>query len=399
MSRILFLVRVYPGVGGVESVTDPLIHELAKDNEIFVLSYPLTDIPYDKSVIAGYFQFASEGVTPENIAFYNEIIGSNNIGYVINQGMYSFFSEIVFNKDRDINVKVLSVLHAMPGYESRDYWLQAELNKMNFSTRIRYAVNRFFKTGKDYRRYMAAMRQTYRDAVYKGYKAILLADGYVDQFVNMYDISDAGDKVCAIPNPLSQAYSSLTEPDYAKKEKLAVFVGRLAPEKDLVTLLRAWSIVEKRCPDWSLIIVGDGPMYGKLVKMADRMKTVHFAGYVSDPERFYARASMVLLTSEHEGFGMCLLEAERYGAVPVTFDISAGVRSLVQDAGKIVRRRSPRDFAEAVCSLISDESELKRLGRESFRKSGEYCIGKIADRWRALIDGDYIDGDVDMKSF
>ena len=84
---------------------------------------------------------------------------------------------------------------------------------------------------------------------------------------------------------------------------------------------------------------------------------------------------------------MCLIEAQRFGAVPVTYDISAGVSDIVANGGGIT---VPQDKFNLLCmevsSLMNDAGTLKALSETAYKKSKGYLIGNIGKRWISLIE-------------
>lgn len=104
-------------------------------------------------------------------------------------------------------------------------------------------------------------------------------------------------------------------------------------DKRVDRLLRVWKRVCHEAPDWQLVIVGDGGFRAALEAEAQSLPRVSFVGQHSDVSPFYLRASILCLTSAVESWGLCLMEAQSHGVVPVAFDCSAGVRCLLEPSG------------------------------------------------------------------
>ena len=167
--------------------------------------------------------------------------------------------------------------------------------------------------------------------------------------------------LATIPVPVamvpSRRSASACEP---AKEPLVLFVGRLAPEKDLLTWLHVASIVSRRQPDARFVIAGEGPELARLQVAAATLglaRAINFAGFVpySELPRLYARATAVLLTSRAEGFARVLVEAASQGTAAVS-TASAGPRDVVingvtgflHDAGDVAA------LADSVCVLLRE---------------------------------------------
>ena len=98
-----------------------------------------------------------------------------------------------------------------------------------------------------------------------------------------------------------------------KKDRLFGTLARLSVEKDLITLIKAASIIPRRCnsnPNFK--VYGDGPMKNELerqIKCLCVEDRVQLAGRTMDPAHILATFDVFVLTSQFEGFGMVLLEA------------------------------------------------------------------------------------------
>jgi len=160
---------------------------------------------------------------------------------------------------------------------------------------------------------------------------------------------------------------------------LLLFVGRVAPHKrqdDLIRMLAYY----RACidPNARLVLVGgyrDQPQYHarlvELVKALHLEPAVAFAGAVSTPElvAYFRRASAFVSLSEHEGFGVPLLEAMRFDVPVIAFD-AAAVGETVGSAGVLLKERDLAQAAEAV-GLVLERPELREqlvaAGRERLK--------------------------------
>lgn len=112
-----------------------------------------------------------------------------------------------------------------------------------------------------------------------------------------------------------------------------LFVGRLAPEKNVSLLINAFRTLHAHYQETALLIVGDGPERSSLMQMAHDMDSVHFAGYVVFPElvKYYKMSDILVLPSEYEPWGLVVNEAMTFG-LPVIVSDKVGCRvDLVED--------------------------------------------------------------------
>jgi len=381
--NILFVFNQFPGLGGVETVSDNLISYLGDYFKIFTVSLSSdSSMPLNDKVEKAFLLPEDDSQKAE---FYNSLVKDLEISCVINQGIYPVLHPVVFNSDRDMGVKVISVLHGMPGYEKLEFWQQRSIRKspgwLNSWRRRRCAEGKYARYGK----YVGAFADSYRDAAIYGDKVVLLVEGYVEEFIREYGLEEQRGKICYIENPLSLRYSALTAPDQTVKENCILYVGRLSVEKRVQIVIEMWRKVSR--PGWRLVIVGDGHERKRLEKSAADIENIEFTGYSACPEEYYRLAKILVLTSEFEGFGMSLIEAQRYGAVPVAYNVSAGVASVLGGGGGIAVTKD--DFSalcDAVSGLMDDPWRLRQMSEDAFRKSSEYSIDRIGRRWKTLIE-------------
>jgi glycosyltransferase involved in cell wall biosynthesis len=173
----------------------------------------------------------------------------------------------------------------------------------------------------------------------------------------------------------------------------AAFVGRLAPEKGLDRLLRAWKLVHMELPEARLEIIGEGPSEESLRSMATASGIAHkvdFPGARGDIAQCLAKADLFVLPSREEGLSMSLLEAMAAG-IPVVVSDIPGNRTLVKqgETGRIVNCENTAEFAQAILAgLRGDESTLRMAvdGRSlvSRRFSIEFMVGEHLNLFRRL---------------
>ncbi|MGW3497839.1 DUF3492 domain-containing protein [Streptomyces sp. NPDC001020] len=163
-----------------------------------------------------------------------------------------------------------------------------------------------------------------------------------------------------------------------------VWVGRVEPAKDLVSLLHAFARIHKEEPAARLRIVGaasgaEGAAYlGHCRALAaqlfpDEAEGVHAVGDnpvsfedIGGPEmpdlaEAYGSGAVVVLSSVIEGFPISLVEAMFCGRATVSTDVGAVVE-VIGGTGLVVPPRNPRALAEACLALLRDPERRERLG-------------------------------------
>ncbi|WP_301151619.1 glycosyltransferase [Metapseudomonas otitidis] len=117
-------------------------------------------------------------------------------------------------------------------------------------------------------------------------------------------------------------------------------VGRLHPDKDQATLIRGFAEALPQLPTGSLLaIMGSGRLEDSLKALAEQLGVtaqVRFLGQVPEGRRYFRAFDLFVLSSDHEPFGMVLLEAMA-AEVPVVSSDNGGACEVVQGAGRLFR--------------------------------------------------------------
>jgi glycosyltransferase involved in cell wall biosynthesis len=153
-----------------------------------------------------------------------------------------------------------------------------------------------------------------------------------------------------------------------------VFVGRLAREKGIRTLVAAFARVRESLDTARLVVAGDGPERAWVEQQRRQLRledVVELVGAVphSDIPGLLARSSLLCLPSIAEPFGMVVLEAMAAGRAVVA-DSSAGAAFLVDDArgGYLLPAADAQALADVLVRLLADSDRLVAMGRHNRRK-------------------------------
>jgi len=173
-----------------------------------------------------------------------------------------------------------------------------------------------------------------------------------------------------------------------------LFVGTVEPRKNVPGLLRAYSELIARRPDApALVLAGRLPAdgIGALLQaepaIAGRVRAM---GYVSDAERqrLYRQASMLVMPSFDEGFGIPALEAMTMG-VPVVAARRGALPEVVGDAGLLVEIEDPRALAAAMERVLTDAGVRRQLADAGVRRAAKFVwdtsAARLYDAYRAAL--------------
>lgn len=177
------------------------------------------------------------------------------------------------------------------------------------------------------------------------------------------------------------------------KEKIIMYCGRLEnTSKRIDRLLRIWGKIQHRLPDYRLLIVGDGEYRKEMDRQIakERLERVDMVGRQSNVETYYRKASIVCLTSQTEGWGLCLTEAQAHGCIPIAFGCTAGVRDILSPSGIngfIVTPFDENEYSETLMSIIAmSKEEQQTIRMNAVKKRARYTPEVIMGKWVALFD-------------
>lgn len=148
------------------------------------------------------------------------------------------------------------------------------------------------------------------------------------------------------------------------------YVGRLMPEKDLKTWLRAAGVVAKQFPTARFVLVGEGRDESTLQELTTLASSlgiadqVIFPGYRRSLQSVYASFNLFVLSSLREGLPNSILEAMALGLPVVTTDV-AGAKELVVDGdtGFVVPQGDPEPMAQAMLQVLSNQETQRSMGQ------------------------------------
>ena len=216
---------------------------------------------------------------------------------------------------------------------------------------------------------------------------VLLSPTHVEETQRLCRLSDTS-KISVIPNPLSFA---TVVGAHEKKEKEVLMVCRLTRQKNVEAALRIWQIIEKQNrTDWNLVIVGNGEEEQSLKCYAESLQlhSVIFKGKQCDVESFYRRASIFIMTSIYEGFGITLIEAQQSGCVPVVFDTFSALHDIISDGtdGCIIDFSDEQAFARRVIQLMDNEDERMAMATAARQSSQRFSVERVCRQWNDLLE-------------
>lgn len=384
--NLLFVIGVYPNFGGTERMTTILANEFVRRGHsvaIASFSQPHPELASeltDAELIPLSYPVNSK----KNVEILREEIRKRNIGVIINQWCLPFYVTRFINKARNgTECKLISVLHGVPDRSKKLIQLEdAVANSSGIKRQIARLKKYCYKQVVKY-----SLRYVYRHSD----RYVVLSDCFIDTFCNYSGQTENG-KLTAIGNPIS-IVTDFNPEVISDKEKMILYVGRMDMENKRVNrIIDAWQAIADDYPDWNLTLVGDGPHRKNLEEFtaASSIPRVNFTGFLKeDPIDFYRRASILMLTSDLEGFGLVIIEGMSYGVVPVVYGSYESVYDIIENGRNGLITPSPYSKQSTVGALkeLIDNSETRNsMASAAIESSKQFNLSAITDRWEQLFN-------------
>jgi glycosyltransferase involved in cell wall biosynthesis len=179
----------------------------------------------------------------------------------------------------------------------------------------------------------------------------------------------------------------------ANNRPVALFVGRIAKEKNIEFLLESLQQALTQQPDLLLVFAGDGPAMNDLkaqVKSLGLTDSVKLLGYVdrtTELAQCYAAADIFVFASMTETQGLVLLEAMAAG-LPVVALAEMGTRDILQaQQGCITPAAVVTQFSDAMLKVLKDERFRQQLSKLAQQYALQWSEQSMAERMAALYSG------------
>jgi glycosyltransferase involved in cell wall biosynthesis len=358
--KLLFITNGINGVGGLERVLSIKASYLVEN-----YNYEVTILCLNGSHHTPFYTFS------DKIRLISIAVGGNPISYL--RAYYKGIREIV----REVKPDVISVCDdglkgffipkivrtTIPLIYERHVSKEIELN------------THVSKMGKNIIR-IKWWLMTYLGSGFS--KFVVLTEGNKKEWSSLRNLM-------VIPNPLSFCPNESS----TLQNKKVLAVGKHGYQKGFDLLLAAWQKVIVKYPDWQLDIYGKSTSDLELEKLSIKLKiekSVCFYPPELDIENKYLDASIYVMSSRFEGFGMVLIEAMACGVPCVSFDCPYGPSDIInhESDGLLVPKGDTIALASALSQLIANESTRMRMGIQAKENVKRYLPEVIMQQWDVL---------------
>lgn len=171
------------------------------------------------------------------------------------------------------------------------------------------------------------------------------------------------------------------------KSPVIINVGRLSPQKDQATLIKAFAIVRSKI-NCRLVILGEGSERSSLLQLARQLNVDQYMfmpGFVSNPYSYMSRANVFVLSSAWEGLPGVLIEAMACGTSVVASDCPSGPAEILEHGkyGRLTPVGDPKALAEAILETLHHPTSPELVYKRSMDFSIEHLLPQYLEIFQA----------------
>lgn len=398
MKKELEILVYHLGYGGIEKAVSSLASLLKDEYTVSILSlYRLYDqpiFPFDPSIKIKYLY---ETDIPLKVKKYNQLLKKMQIAKLLKalwQDYFKGFHFLTFFHDFFGSV---SIYFLNGRFRKLKRHLKQDNSHIYISTRheiskylVKYGNHNSLKIGWEHNHHHGNVK--YKNAVVKNSKDLdylilvsrMLTKDYQKEMALMRC------RPIYIPNILDQDLSFVS--DYS--EPRIVMVGRLESEKGLFDAIEVVKRLQEKMVSFHLDIIGDGPLKQDLEQNIIKRNlgnyvTIHGFQNHEYIEKIFLHASLYLMTSFTESFGLVLLEAMNAGIPCLAFTSAEGACELIQDDinGYLIGERNIEQMAHKIIFLLSNREKLTTLGKNAKSFSKNFLPNSVKLLWYQMIEG------------
>lgn len=384
--NVLFLLKGLE-TGGLEVVTAVLANKfVAEGHSVSVFAFlggknSIAD-RFDKRIKL-YLQ-NDYSQSRKNVESLRRVLQDDNISVIINQwGLPYIPIKVALKASKGLQVKIISVYHNAPSFNGRIQKLNIAL--LGCENSVKRLLLNVLRTA--FKKVTSrAMAYIYRHSdVF-----LVLSPSYIEDFQKFTHVKNLN-HLKELTNPVTIVNDEY-EYQFKHKQKEIIYVGRLDfVQKRVYRVIDTWNYLENHFPDWQLTIVGDGEDRQKLENHAKALdlKRISFEGF-QKPMAYYKRASILLLTSDFEGFPLVLAECMSFGVIPAVYNSYSAVCDIIDDGkdGIVLPYHKngydANEAADMIANIMKDDCKREQMALAAIKKSKEYSVEKIYSEWERV---------------
>ena len=219
---------------------------------------------------------------------------------------------------------------------------------------------------------------------------VAVSQGVADDLAQVMGLPS--ESITTIYNPVvspklaMRAAESLSHPWFAGDGPPVILaVGSFKVAKDPLTLLKAFAIIRSKRPV-RLVILGDGKLYDELKRQTEKLhiaRDIDMPGFVDNPYKYMARASLFVLSSIYEGLPTVIVEALACGCPVVSTDCPSGPAEILDHGryGILVPVKDEEALASAMIRALDAQHDKLSL----MARGQEFSLERAAEQYLRLI--------------
>lgn len=231
------------------------------------------------------------------------------------------------------------------------------------------------------------MRKTIRKSCDWSEQIVAVSENTKKDLVSLYGVLE--EKIAVIYEGATSDSQEISDVGFSESSPFLLFVGRLEERKNLGGIIEAFQILKEMYDSNLKLILAGKPGYG-YEKIRSQIENSRFKkdilelGFVSEKEKnaLFRAAEVFLFPSFYEGFGLPILEAQKFRVPVITSNISS-MPEVSGGSAVLVDPRNSKEIAEGIWKIISDdhfredlvEKGIKNIERFSWKK----CAQEMAD--------------------
>lgn len=374
-------------VGGQEVVAATLADTfIKKGHQVVIASFKQ---PNDMMVkrtnpAVRFYTIGDFKYSKENVNVVRRILQENRINVVINQWGLPYVPCKVLNESKEgMAIKTIAIYHNSPDTNARIKDVEIALSETHNPLKKAMLYAKMFAFKQITSR---SMKYVYQHTdLY-----MVLSPSFVKKFKEFTGITHPGH--LQVLTNLVTIDSSSYDYSLSKKQKEIIYMGRIDyNQKRVYRVVDTWAKLETLFPNWKLTIVGDGTARKDIEKQVKEygLQRVSFEGF-QQPKPYYERASILMLTSEYEGFPLVLAECMSFGVIPAVYNSYSAVCDII-DGGKdgivLPYHKNGYDANEAagmIANIMKDDGKREQMALAAIKKSKEYSVEKIYQEWEKV---------------
>ncbi|MDH6312736.1 GalNAc-alpha-(1-_4)-GalNAc-alpha-(1-_3)-diNAcBac-PP-undecaprenol alpha-1,4-N-acetyl-D-galactosaminyltransferase [Parabacteroides sp. PFB2-10] len=194
--------------------------------------------------------------------------------------------------------------------------------------------------------------------------------------------------VILMPNPLS--FPIYKKNNMLQRKKIIIAIGSLDRyfHKGFDNLIKIWSELAYKYPEWELEIYGSGDTQrlDMLIGEYQLFESVKLKGFCQNLDEVMRQSSIFVLSSRYEGLPMVLIEAMSQGCACISFDCNTGPRDIIENriSGLLIEDQNMAEMKNGLEQLIVDSTLRESLSLRAVKGVTMFNVDNIVNKWEGL---------------